>query len=244
VPHFVGPEDGAYKFHDHPFQFGQTELDGLTLFLREPTSAQDHGGNCLPCHPPPAFTDSGFHNTGISQLEYDAAHGTGTFAQLTIPSASERALSPAKWLPASAGMPDGTGVYLSIPDPANPGRADLGLWNVLGNPAVPDPQDSLAQALCTQLAASPCNNDTLLPLTVAAFKTPTLRDLGHTAPFMHDGAFDTLDDAVEHYHQMSGKVRAGAASPNLDPRMSNVRLQDADTAALAAFLRALDEDYQ
>jgi cytochrome c peroxidase len=244
VPHFVGPEDGAYKFHDHPFQFGQTELDGLTLFLSEPASAQDRGGNCLGCHPPPAFTDFGFHNTGISQLEYDAAHGTGSFAQLTIPSAATRALDPAKWLPASSALPDGTGVFLSIPDAASPGRADLGLWNVLANPAVPDPQDSLHAALCTQLAPSPCNDDTLLPLTVAAFKTPTLRDLGHTAPYMHDGAFDNIDDAVQHYHDLSQSVRAGAASPNLDSRMLNVRLQDSDTAALAAFLRALDEDYQ
>ena len=34
-----------------------------------------------------------------------------------------------------------------------------------------------------------------------AFKTPTLREIAHTAPYMHDGSFKTLDDVVEHYNK-------------------------------------------
>jgi cytochrome c peroxidase len=34
---------------------------------------------------------------------------------------------------------------------------------------------------------------------MGAFKTPTLRNLAHRAPFMHDGSFPTVKDALAHY---------------------------------------------
>src|SRR5690349_19985040 len=124
-------------------------------------------------------------------------------------------------------MPDGDGPFLAIPDPSRPWRAELGLWNVFANANDPAPYPMPRDALCAQLAAGSCTDDALLATTLAAFKTPSLRDLGHSAPFMHSCALDTLDDAVLHYHQMSQLARAGSAR-NIDPRLGGVRLHDSD----------------
>ena len=66
-----------------------------------------------------------------------------------------------------------------------------------------------------------------------AFKTPTLRDVAETAPYMHDGTLRTLPDVVEFYD------RGGRPNPALDPEIRPLRLTAADKQALVAFLRAL-----
>ncbi|MEZ6195573.1 MAG: cytochrome c peroxidase [Planctomycetota bacterium] len=65
------------------------------------------------------------------------------------------------------------------------------------------------------------------------FKTPTLRGVAHTAPYMHDGSLATLRDVVEHYR------RGGIANDNLSPDIRKLALSDADVDALVAFLKAL-----
>ena len=66
------------------------------------------------------------------------------------------------------------------------------------------------------------------------FKTPTLREVPRTAPYMHDGTLATLEDVIEFYD------RGGRANPNLDPAIKLLRLTASEKAALAAFLRALN----
>jgi cytochrome c peroxidase len=46
-----------------------------------------------------------------------------------------------------------------------------------------------------------------LPIHVRAFKTPTLRNVTLTAPYMHNGAFRTLDDVLRFYDR--GGTRTG-----------------------------------
>ncbi len=70
------------------------------------------------------------------------------------------------------------------------------------------------------------------------FKTPTLRNLGYTAPYMHDDRFGTLEEVVEHY-------RTGVlASPNLSEALpvGGLGFDEAQKADLVAFLRALDDE--
>jgi cytochrome c peroxidase len=69
---------------------------------------------------------------------------------------------------------------------------------------------------------------------VGAFKTPTLRDCSRHAPYMHDGSFATLEEAVLHYW------RGGERNPWLSERMVPVPMSRADLEALVAFLSALD----
>jgi cytochrome c peroxidase len=66
-----------------------------------------------------------------------------------------------------------------------------------------------------------------------AFKTPTLREVGRTAPYMHDGSLATLDDVVAFYDG------GGRPNPNLDAEIRPLRLGAPERTALVAFLRSL-----
>jgi cytochrome c peroxidase len=69
-----------------------------------------------------------------------------------------------------------------------------------------------------------------------AFKTPTLRDVALTAPYMHDGSEKTLKQVVDYY--------AGGANsnPQLDPAIQAIKLSAQDRADLVAFLESLNGD--
>ena len=66
-----------------------------------------------------------------------------------------------------------------------------------------------------------------------AFKTPTLRDVAETGPYMHDGKIKTLDAVVQYY---SGQ---GNSNPNLDKEIKKIHLTAQDRSDLIAFLKSL-----
>jgi cytochrome c peroxidase len=68
------------------------------------------------------------------------------------------------------------------------------------------------------------------------FRTPMLRELGQTAPYMHNGAFATLEEVIEFYNV------GGGESPNLDPLLRPLGLTDQDKSDLIAFLKSLTGD--
>jgi cytochrome c peroxidase len=69
-----------------------------------------------------------------------------------------------------------------------------------------------------------------------AFKTPTLRELTSTGPYMHDGRFGTLEEVVDYYD------RGGAKVLGMDPRIVPLSLTPVDKTDLVAFLRALSSN--
>lgn len=71
---------------------------------------------------------------------------------------------------------------------------------------------------------------------IGAFKTPTLRDIELTAPYMHEGSQKTLLDVVRFYN------RGGEANPYLDQRIRPLNLTDEDMNALVEFMRSLTSD--
>lgn len=66
-----------------------------------------------------------------------------------------------------------------------------------------------------------------------AVKTPTLRDVALTSPYMHNGNYNTLEAVVDHY------VRGGDADKNLSPLMAKLDLKQDEKSDLVAFLKAL-----
>lgn len=82
--------------------------------------------------------------------------------------------------------------------------------------------------------------DAALPGTIALFKTPTVRDLVSSEPYMHTGRMNIIEDVVEFYQNFSASARAGMVR-NADPQLSGIFLDESAVAPLAAFLRALDE---
>ena len=243
---WVTPEDGELELHAQPFQFGATELRGLEIFFGQTSaSRQSHVGNCIACHPPPQFTDYRLHNNGVAQAEYDGIFGRGAFAALAIPSLTARNAAFDTYLPASAGHPKATSRFRSAPSADAPGYADLGAWNVFANPDLPKPQAALTRILCERFgpASKSCTPARVLPLSIAYFKTPSIRDLGQSNPYFHSGAMTTIEDVLRFYIATSGLARAGKVR-NASPELSDVHIDAADVVPLAAFLRALNEDYQ
>ncbi|MDB6109017.1 MAG: hypothetical protein JWR69_767 [Pedosphaera sp.] len=81
-----------------------------------------------------------------------------------------------------------------------------------------------------------------LPRTIALFKTPTLRDLAHSGPYLHTGRLDSFEDVIRFYQDFSVKARLGEVR-NADPELREIFLDDGAILPLAAFLRSLNEDY-
>ena len=66
-----------------------------------------------------------------------------------------------------------------------------------------------------------------------AFKTPTLRSVIESAPYMHDGAFNTLEEVVDFYDQ------GGNANPQLSALIKPLGLSPNEKTELISFLKAL-----
>lgn len=64
-----------------------------------------------------------------------------------------------------------------------------------------------------------------------AFKTPTLREISRTAPYMHDGRLATLEDVVDYY------ARGGTPNEWLDEEIYSIELTPEDKTDLVAFLK-------
>jgi cytochrome c peroxidase len=243
----TAPIDGQFQLHNQRYEFGETELAGLKVFLTESSVARagiKSAGNCVACHTPPRFTDHRFHNTGVSQFEYDALFGAGAFAGLEIPEVNQRNSQPEKYFPASTSHPYAEGRFRSIPSIEKPGFADLGVWNIFANPDFPKPQAPLSRSLCGPVTAntSRCAPESVLPKTIALFKTPTVRDLGHSEPYFHSGQVATIEGVLRHYRKAADLARAGRLR-NGSPELRAVHIGPTDVPNLAAFLRALNEDY-
>lgn len=82
-----------------------------------------------------------------------------------------------------------------------------------------------------------------------AFRTPTLRQLRDTAPYMHNGRFRTLDDVLQFYEEKAeaaGEARDGgdaSLQPPLDSLLARLRMDPARTSDLKAFLESIQDDH-
>lgn len=79
------------------------------------------------------------------------------------------------------------------------------------------------------------------PADNGKFKSPSLRNLKFTAPYMHDGRFQTLDEVINHYSE------GLANSSTIDPLMKSinnggVQLSESDKTDLKAFLLSLSDN--
>jgi len=66
-----------------------------------------------------------------------------------------------------------------------------------------------------------------------AFKTPTLRSITETAPYMHDGAFKTLEEVIAFLN------KGGGSDSQKSPLLESLSLTKTEQADLLAFLKAL-----
>ena len=73
------------------------------------------------------------------------------------------------------------------------------------------------------------------PADSARFKVPGLRNIALTAPYMHDGSLNTLDEVVEHYRT------GGKGHVHQSPLIKPLAISDAEKKDLIAFLQALTD---
>lgn len=112
---------------------------------------------------------------------------------------------------------------------------NTGLYNLAGPLSYPEPNVGIFEV-------------TRDPADVGKFKAPTLRNIAVTAPYMHDGSIDTLEDALAHYAAggrtvVGGPLRGvGRDNPNKSATVRGFTLTDGQRADLTAFLRTLTDD--
>src|SRR5262249_6231443 len=153
--------------------FDQQAFSGFRVFLA--SNGETSRGNCVVCHAPPSFSDYSFHNMGVSQAEYEAVHGQGSFDRLVIPGAAATRPSTE---------------FRETPSLANPRLVDLGYWNFV------DPSSS-------PLRREGESEERFLSRMIATFKTPTLRNLAYSHPYLHNGAFSTVEQTVFELKRLS-----------------------------------------
>ncbi|MFK7861070.1 MAG: cytochrome-c peroxidase [Granulosicoccus sp.] len=77
------------------------------------------------------------------------------------------------------------------------------------------------------------------PADNGQFRTPVLRNVAITAPYMHNGVFDTLREVVEFYN--SGTAEKEVPGANVPPFIGNLRLNDTQVDDLVAYLNTLTD---
>jgi cytochrome c peroxidase len=109
---------------------------------------------------------------------------------------------------------------------------------------LPNDQDAhfiMIEPVNTGLDSDPTHADggvgeiTLNPRDIGRFKSPALRNVEVTAPYMHDGRFATLDAVLEHYSS------GGSTHLNKDVRIQPLHFTASEKAALIAFLKTLTD---
>jgi cytochrome c peroxidase len=109
---------------------------------------------------------------------------------------------------------------------------DLGITNV---------QQSLftrAGAFSDAVDDSHLRSLTHRPAAVGAFKTPTLRNVARTGPYMHDGVYATLGEVLDHYNRGGGM---GDFSGTKEVTIAPLLLDDQEMSDLVEFLSSLDD---
>ncbi|HUS10583.1 MAG TPA: cytochrome c peroxidase [Pyrinomonadaceae bacterium] len=204
--------------------YERTQLSGNSPFDRfisgdtnAITEAQKRGweifkgkAKCIECHSfsasSPFFTDFRFHNTGIAASDINFEQLTGLARQIADRKTSSSVTKPVNITTKRSASAQQS--QHSAPLLAHiQGFTDLGRYLV-----------------------------TKQPKDIGAFKTPTLRDIELTTPYMHNGSEKTLIDVVRFYN------RGGNRSANLDERLHPLNLSDKEMNGLVEFMRTLTSD--
>ncbi len=173
---------------------------------------------CSDCHNTPLFSDSQFHNVGVGQI------GAGVPTVDDCPSGGVCDCAPV------------SDDHLNGPKNCLPFGATDGLQKLQANGFRRDSKWSDDRSYDAP-AAPPAY---LMPdpstIPIGGYRTPSLRNVSLTAPYMHDGSIATLADVVWHYNQgISDENAPGAPAASFKP----LYLSDDEQAALVAFLESL-----
>jgi cytochrome c peroxidase len=174
---------------------------------------------CLDCHRTPLFSDGRFHNIGVPQ------RGLGVPTEADCPQGSSRcdcvSTSGSSGVVGETCLP--WGHHFGLIKLRNPSfRRD-------GEYSDDPPAAEATHGEFYKAAMAPAAN------TRGAWRTPSLRDVALTAPFMHDGVYRTLDEVLWHYDQGGTAEGIGRKSAELRPLLLSAH----DRSDLVEFLQTL-----
>lgn len=115
-------------------------------------------------------------------------------------------------------------------------ETDLGHYQ--GIPTVKASLFNRAGAFSDALDDSHLKNLAARPADVGAFKTPTLRNVGKTGPYMHDGVYASLGEVIDHYNRGGGM---GDFSGTQEVTISPLLLDSQEMSDLVEFLNSLSD---
>jgi cytochrome c peroxidase len=214
-PKFIASKD--FSTHHKSFSFGHREFQGAKIFFDLPNHPNNKGA-CFQCHTAPLFSDQSFHNVGTTQAVYDEVHGFGAFLQKYIPDLKYR----------------GNLFHNEAVVKGDKTKMDLGVWNFFER----------NQEVTAFLKEDICQGGNCpLETMIARFKTPSLRDLGHSNPYFHHGQMADLTGLLAHYMKIGIQARQGLLR-NPDPKLKGIQLSGHGIQYLERFLNSLNEDYE
>ncbi len=162
---------------------------------------------CIDCHATPLLSDQGFHNVGVPQV----GPGVPTEADCVAGSVCD----------CVAGIN-------CLPWGASTGLRVLKGFGFRRDTAWSDLPTDTSRSRYYALMPSPALRGT--------WRTPSLRDVALTGPYMHNGLYRTLSEVVQHYNQGGARSGfSGSASVRLEPLF----LSELEQADLVAFLETL-----
>ncbi len=177
---------------------------------------------CSDCHNTPLFSDDSFHNVGVGQT------GTAVPTEADCPAGGVCDCAPV------------SPTHMGGPKNCLPWGARDGIQKLKANGFRRDsmwsdaPAQDPTSAFSVALAAAD-----LSTIPIGAYRTPGLRNVALTAPYMHDGSIATLADVVWHYSQ-------GIAEPNTPGAQASpfkaLYLSADEQASLVSFLESLNCD--
>jgi cytochrome c peroxidase len=208
---------------------------GLKLFIGR--------AGCIDCHRSAMLSDGEFHNIGIPQVGA-AVPTVADCLRHEVASACD-CLTGRKCLPWGAcegiqRLADHPRAPKAGGEPPDGGAAAV---TCVPPPVGPDLEDGDAARLSSyEFSRTSPYSDTdqplpppVVPVVPGAWRTPSLRDVALTPPYMHDGVFASLADVVWHYDQAVAGNDIGPMAAEIKP----LHLTDQERADLVAFLQTL-----
>ena len=188
-----------------PPAISETAQRGLKLFVGK--------ASCIDCHSGPLLSDGGFHNIGVPQT----GAGVPSEIECRVPRFCDCARTDKN---AESCLPWGF----------EDGLAKLKAGSLLRRDGVfsDDPTaGTTSHGAFYKMAASDQRR--------GAWRTPSLRDVAITGPYMHTGVYRTLEEVVWHYDQGGEIGEGGLKAPELKPLFLSAR----ERSDLVAFLKTL-----
>ncbi|HEY4187935.1 MAG TPA: cytochrome c peroxidase [Polyangia bacterium] len=178
---------------------------------------------CSDCHNTPLFSDNGFHNIGVPQT----GPGVPTEAECPAGGVCDCVETPAG-TDTSGNTIAAKAAKNCLPWGARDGIGKLQKNAFLRTSVWSDDMTDMSRQKYVAMSTD--------DIPAGAWRTPTLRDIALTAPYMHDGVFATLEDVIDHYDRGGGAGDAvGVPAAQIRPLF----LTDEDKSDLVEFLKTL-----